>query len=663
MIDCVKAGYRRGAGLAGEDLPHFQPGSDLEPSPAPVSAESVSGRRWVLGLIVLIALLRGLFWVALTEVPNPIDEIHHLAYIDSIASGGGIPIVGEDFLPRPILQLMRDSPTFGSRRHPLDPGKPEMWGPSALQYESVQPAFYYGLMVPAYEIGSRWGVLGSLYAVRIASLLLALTAIPLTWMLARELFPDRREIWALSALLLAILQGFNGNLASASNDALVLPLAAASALIIVRTVRRPTWRGALLCGLAIGLSMLAKLNAVGLLPLLGIALLMLPRLQERLIWWRLRWGALAAATAAVVVSPWFAWNQYAYGKLGGGSDVAAEMLAALQVTYEFGVEGVISHLTESMSGFWQFQRYSPRGPGPYGWIFVAAAALAFSGILVSLVKRRRDQAARLGWLAACWPVMFLAMLAIVYLAYTGTIVGRHTYPALVPLLVFLAGGILTGLGPRAGTVVLALLIASALWLEQAENKWYMDRVYLEHVFLEGVSPHWDQPMTLTWVEVRELNIDSTCPAVVLGLGFAEPPPLEIAFSTDRGVATAPLVGLSEGMSLYLLEKPYPKSMDIRFDPPRLMGLDTQKPGPVKFSDGHPRRSPMSQIQCRVDDPQRTRFEQRYAPFHPGAVTYGRVLAWGRGWAVLGILFAGGVVVTEVLAWRSSRRAIGDDTEP
>ena len=619
----------------------------------------MSGRRWVLGLIVLIALLRGLFWVALTEVPNPIDELHHLAYIDSIADGEGIPIVGEDFLPRSILQLMRDSATFGGRRHPFDPDKPETWGPSAYQYESVQPALYYGLMVPAYEIGSRRGIVGSLYAVRIASLLLALTAIPLTWLLARELFPERREIWEFSALLLAVLQGFNGNLASATNDALVLPLAATSALVIVRTARRPTWRGALLCGLVIGLSMLAKLNAIGLLPLLGIALLMLPRFQERSIWWRLRWGALAAGTAAVVVSPWFAWNRYAYGRLGGGSNTAAEMLAPIQLTYDFDVEGVISHLAGSMSGFWQFQRYNPSGPGPYGWIFVAAAALAFSGITVSL-KRRRDQAARLGWLAACWPVMFLAMLAIVYLAYTGTIVGRHTYPALVPLLVFLAGGILTGLGRRAGTVVLAVIIASALWLEQAENRRYLDKAYLEHVFLEGVAPEWDQPMIRTWTEVREVNVDSDCPVVVLGLGFAHAPPLEVDLLTDRGVQTVPVIGLSEGMTLYLLEKPYPTSFDIRFEDPRLMGFDYQEPGPVKFSGASPRLSPTSQIQCRMDNPRQTRFEQRYAPFHPGAVTYGGALAWSRGWAVLGILFALGVAVTEVLARRRLRRPTGDD---
>lgn len=624
---------------------------------------TTSPAKWgLLGVIVLVALIRGLYWVAITEVPNPIDEIHHLGYIDSLATGNGIPKVGEDFLPRAILQLMRDSPTFGSRGLPLDPDEPQEWGASAHQYESVQPAFYYAIMVPAYRAGGLWGVSGSLYAVRIASLLLALITIPLAWLLARELFPRHPEVWLFSALLLAVLQGFNANTASVTNDTLVLPLATLSALAIARSLHRMEWRRALLCGLFIGLTLLAKLNAIALIPVLGIALLLVPRDSDRSLWWRLRWGGLATTAAIIVVFPWFAWNLYAYGKLSGGSDAAANLLASLQVTYPFTLQGVKSHLTESMSGFWQFQRFSPRGPGDYGWIFVAATATGTTGILASLITNRKDQAARLGWLATCWPLAFLSMLSIVYLAYTGTIVGRHTYPALAPLLIFVAGGLIFGLGRHLGTVALAILIAGALWVEQAEYKNYLNSVYLEHVVIEGVAPEWDQPFTMAWVETEGLWVDSSCPVVSVGLGLRDTAPKQILIDTDSRTLTAPLIAGGEGISLYLLEEPYPTRFTIGFSPPLMMGSDAHLAGPIHFAEGDPNQSPMAQIQCRMADWEQSRFDQRFSPFHLDQISYSLALGWGRGWAIIGLLFALTVTGTQIwAAIRPERRSDQEDT--
>lgn len=616
----------------------------------------MTGRRWVLPLLLGVALVRSLFWVAVTEVPNPIDEIHHLGYIDSLASGDGIPIVGVDYLPRDLLQLMRESPTFGSRRHPLDPDRPEQWGASAYQYEGVQPPLYYLTMVPVYLVGSQWGVLGSLYAVRIATVLLALATVPLTWLLARRLFPDRPWVWAFSALLLVLLQGFNSNLASVTNDALVVPLAAAAALVFARGVENPTWRNAAWCGLVVGLAMLTKLNAVALIPILAVAVLVLPAKDaNRSLWWRVGWGSAAVAVAGVVASTWLLWNLSAYGTVSGGSEEAAEMLAALQPYYPFNLAGVSIHLGQSQSGFWQFQRYSPYGPGDYGKWLVGAGLLGLVGTGMVAVRRRQDDARRLGWLASCWPLAFLTMLAIVYLAYTGTIVGRHTYLALGPLLVFTAAGNLLGFGRRLGAVVLATVIALAMWREQTELVRYMHPVYLEHVYEEGVTPVWEQPFSYGWVPATGVEVRSECPVVAIGLGVLGEAPEELTATTPGGARTLELLGEREGISVYPLERPLPRRFSITFPAGVQMGAAPGGPGRVRFADPGASQTPMAQIQCRRAEWEQVRFSQRFNPLHLDAITYGRAQGWTRAWAVGGVLFALAVAWSQLREWLRSRK--------
>jgi hypothetical protein len=601
-----------------------------------------------------------LFWVVVTEVPNPIDEVHHLGYIYSLASGNGIPVVGVDYLPREVLTVMRESPTLGSRRHPLDPDRPEDWGPFSKQYEGVQPPLYYLTMVPAYVVGQRRGVLGSLYAVRTATLLLALLTIPLVWMLARRLFPDKPWVWGFTSLILALLQGFNANLASITNDALLVPLATVSLLVFVRSVARPTWRGAVLCGALIGLAMLTKLNAIALVPILGLAILVLPRNDgKRSLRWRIAWGSAAVAVAGAIASTWFMWNRITYGKLSGGSDAAEELLAPLQPSFPFNLDSVGTLLAHSQYGFWQFQRFSSIG-GAYGGLFFAAVVLAVAGTVVAVARGRTREGRRLGWLASCWPVAFLTMMAIVYLAYTGTIVGRHTYLALVPLLVFMAAGILLGFGRRLGAILLAALIALALWREQTELRRYLQPVYLEHVFIRGVAPVWEQPYNFGWVATSAMKVTSECPVVIIGLGVLGRPPARITVVAEGQTQQVALQGEREGMVIYLPEKPLPTDFEIIFPRQILLGATPQPPGWVRFAEEGSVHAPMAQIQCRTPDGEQLRFSQRFEPMHYDWITYGGLLGWARSWAVGGILFALFVAWVQLRDWVRTRRARPDE---
>ncbi|MGI8683733.1 MAG: hypothetical protein ACR2MO_01280, partial [Acidimicrobiales bacterium] len=191
-----------------------------------------------LGAIVAVGLLRGLFWVTVTPVYNPIDEHAHFAYVESMATSLRPPVVGRDHLSPEALDLGKRTATAEWRSAPVaaDPDDAR-WGLLRDSYEGVQGPTYYALMAVAYRAAHPFGVLSSLYAVRIASLLLAVGAVPIAYLLARELFPRRREAWLAAPALLVVLQGFNGNLSSVSNDALVVPLSGA-VLLAVAVARR-----------------------------------------------------------------------------------------------------------------------------------------------------------------------------------------------------------------------------------------------------------------------------------------------------------------------------------------------------------------------------------------------------------------------------------------
>lgn len=599
-----------------------------------------------------VALLRGLFWVLVIDVPSPIDEIHHLGYIDYLASGRGIPEIGVDYLPEPLLQLLAGSPTSGSRHLPLDPKQPRDWGATAHQYEAVQPPLYYGLMVPAYLAGSPWGPLGSLYAVRLATMVLAVAAIPAVWALARRLFPERPETWAFGALLPATLQGFNANAASATNDSLVVLLAAWVAVSLVAAADKPGLRGAVMTGALAGAAMLTKLNAVGLFPVIAAGLLLLPGFRRRNILARTGWAAVCGLVSAGVVLPWFVWNQFAYGTARGGAEAAADLLADLQVTYPFDVQGVIAQLEHALSGFWQFQRFSPAGPGSYGAVFLAGALAALVCAGLPAAGAVRGDRRRLAWLALSWPLMFLVMLAIVYLAYTGAIVGRHTYPVLLLLLLFVASALALGLGRRLGTVALAVLVAAGLWVEPGEYRRYTGAAYLAALVRPGVAPVWEQPRNEGWREAGGVFVRSRCPVEVLGLGLRDDPPESLELAPG---GPARLVKRADGMALYRVD-PAARAFEVRFPGPLAIGGVGAGPQRVSFAGGTARGAPLAQIQCRRPDPQASRFSQQYRPGHPFPITYGGVLAYARAWQLIGVLLLAAAVAGALRAGRRPKDA-------
>ena len=173
-----------------------EPDRSFLPLPAPLVGRQRLVHRLVLALILAFGLAKGGYWAVTTQVWNPVDEAQHVGYVESIATGHGIPTVGQDLLSDDIMASLKASPTSEFRSHTFRPDNTDpKWSSTRAQYEAVHGPIYYALMAGPYWVGHPWGITGSLLAIRLGTVVLVLGAVPLTWLLARRLFPRRPAAW------------------------------------------------------------------------------------------------------------------------------------------------------------------------------------------------------------------------------------------------------------------------------------------------------------------------------------------------------------------------------------------------------------------------------------------------------------------------------------
>src|SRR5450759_2805706 len=139
---------------------------------------------WLLSLILAIGFVRGMYWVATMEVWSRVDEAQHYGYVESLAQGHGMPEVGKDKLQLDARGVAKASPTIGFRSFGLyTVSEDSDWGVYGNLYEGggYQGPLYYALLVPVYWVAHPLGIIRTIYALRLATLLILLTSIPLLW--------------------------------------------------------------------------------------------------------------------------------------------------------------------------------------------------------------------------------------------------------------------------------------------------------------------------------------------------------------------------------------------------------------------------------------------------------------------------------------------------
>ncbi len=231
--------------------------------------------------VILIAFtVLGLIYSAGVPVFEASDEVWHYPMVQHIAAHWTLPV------------------------QPLEPGAPS--GP--WRQEASQPPLYYAIAAaltawidtgdleqmrhlnphvaagevtpdgsnvnlvvhnPAMERFPWRGTVLAVHIARIFSVLLGTWAVYLTWALVRELFPERPRLALTAAAIHAFTPMYLFINASVNNDNLVVPLCSLALLMMVRIVRSPKSkvRSYLVLGVVIGLGLLTKASAIGLLPL------------------------------------------------------------------------------------------------------------------------------------------------------------------------------------------------------------------------------------------------------------------------------------------------------------------------------------------------------------------------------------------------------------
>lgn len=597
----------------------------------------------ILGFLTLFAVARGTYWAVTLEIWSPSDEAQHVDYVDSLATGRGIPTVGRDLLTDDIMSIAKTSPTYFARSRPfLSQASDPHWGSSAQQYEGIQGPVYYALMVPAYWLGSTISPLAAAYAVRLASVLLAALAVPLAWALGRRLLPERPLAWLLGPALLVCVNGFMATAATAGNDTIVVTGTALALLLAARAASSSKLAPAIFAGVVAGLVFVGKTTALGLFPLMAVLVLVQHRAGNATTH---RWFArvLAAGAGALAVTvPWIAWNLVTY-KAISGAHAAEAITGDLQTTLEPGLDALRRHWIGARNGFWEGGLLTGEASYHQTWD-VVAVLLGATGLVAALRRWRRHEAETVAALALSFPIAFATMVSFLFLVLggSGLLLGRYLYVALVPLLLGLGAAALALAGERLAPVLVLGICSLVLWKEIGLTDHYLTTTYERVSAVDGVTidpdlaPVVDQDWNDGLVRARAVVVDAGCPVEVLQVGFERPPITLLVHAADGTVSARRVGFFPTGFATYELDTPASGSM--RIDVPAGTGVA------VSATEREPRASldggttdPLVRAWCDVGAPRAavTRFERTYDPQHPN-LSRSALRAWPRAWFCLAL---------------------------
>lgn len=606
--------------------------------------------RWLLAIILAIGFLRGGYWVLTSEMWSRVDEAQHYGYVESLARGHGMPIVGEDKLQLDARSVAKYSPTLGFRSSGnINVGDPTSFGPYGELYEGggYQGPAYYTSLVPVYWLTQPFSTIATIYALRFETLLIALATIPLLWILARELFPQRPSIWVAAPAFLVAIQGFNGNPTSIGNDAAVIPMGVAALIPVAAAWRGPTNTQALVGGLLFGLAMLCKNTAapVAVLALVVLgALLMTRRATLRQL---VNWGLIYSAAALAVFAPYLVSNFVTYGAPSASSEVN-RLLAPVLPRTPYNLDGLRFHFHNSRIGFWDYLPFSMGTESRYVRIFeIVSFVCVAAGLGVTLLRRKFDELSALTWAAIAFPLAFVVVLASSLSIYSEAtvVVGRHLYVILGLFAITVVAGIYTSLGARLGTLALLAFIGVVLIQERTNTDHNVLATYTDGILFEKLVPVVEQPLNEQYVVAQSVSARASCPVEFFAVAFGQPQPGTLTVSSPVQ-QEATFFNINGLFANYKLPEPQSGGFTILL-PPVPVGHEVADHDPTMSMAGAG-GDPTIRLYCAVDNPNAFRFKQTFDPGHLN-FSYSLVRAWADlwyyiGWALVALSIAGTAVV-------------------
>jgi 4-amino-4-deoxy-L-arabinose transferase-like glycosyltransferase len=412
----------------------------------PIDTLHAHQRRPLTAIVLLFATLAVVYSLVTPLFEAP-DEVWHFSFIQTLARKRALPI----------------QPTDGFDIWLREAGQPPLYHIlAALLVAPIEasdfPAFVrFNLAHPDVTVGmdrrwpnvfihtphEAWPYRGAVLAVHLARLYSVVWGVGTvigTFLLTRQITGGRRPTAALfAASLVALNPRFIFMSAVVNNDATAACLSTFTLWFAVRLVQERGGRSRTSMGLGIslGLAMLSKMSAVGLLMIAALSLCA--------VWWQrracvpcLRQGAIIFGLALLIAGWWYGRNIVLYGDPLGWQVWLAHAGAEPSSTAD-----VLRQLREVFTLFWA--PYIDLFPWPPLAAIGGLCLLGLIGWLRAVPRLLRSPAAALG--PGHLPVVELALWAALlsisllrFMASTPAADGRLLFPAVAALAVLLTLG-------------------------------------------------------------------------------------------------------------------------------------------------------------------------------------------------------------------------------
>lgn len=439
--------------------------------------------HWLPLSILVAHLLLGVLYSVTIPLWEAHDEWAHYAYIDYLITNRSLPKPGGETVPEgeydefvtpyeltqpPLYYLLGALTTFWvNTGDGLEPVRNPHVGTGMGQeganlfIHSEKEAFPY-----------RGTVLAT-HLVRLLSVLISTLGVLGTFLLGILIFPDRKEI-ALGAMAIHAFSPqflFMGSVIN--NDVLVSTLSSFILLLCVKVViAKPKLQDLGFLGLALGLALLSKYNALALLPL-GLVcggVGTIRQVRARKSWKFLLVGVVFLLSLAVVSAWWFFRNLFLYGSLttrqvGTVARLIQGLRDPLSLIENLRWEVIPKALRHGFVTFWASLGWGNIRVA--GWIYQVLGFFCVVSVigLVIFLLRKAPALGKLACAILIGAVLLVVAVAMYPMLLSGSIFlrGRYFFPAIsaIDLLIFLG---MAQVVPKRFTGGLVLLVGGVIFI-------------------------------------------------------------------------------------------------------------------------------------------------------------------------------------------------------